>query len=614
MKRFWNPSYGEILIPIRNKIILSLALYILVIGIVGSYYLYTYLEKSVFAKAERLDRMNLETVKNLLDREFNALFSLAILCASDPLVTRAVYSTERSSYGRLRDALAAQERINTYIQANTAGRWVNALILSEGEGPHVFVLGRRTGAPDDMERLRNHSLFIEYKTSGQPWVSGFAPSATWGRQPDIYGIFVSVPGYSEAGEAGGFIYLEAGLDMVTAAFRDFPLLPGLSAAVKEGRISSDNFLIPAGWAPDGEYSGSVRDGLRYRRGNRRFRLDILPLESVDMTLYNEVDITELHADDRDIFFIAFIVVLGSILIGAGMALALSLVLTRPIQRLISRIKRIGENDLSYDPEIEKSRDEIGQIGRALNEMSGNIARLMAEMEESFRQQRSAELALLQLRINPHFLYNTLESIRWMAKIQKNSAIADMSASLINLLRNIAGNPKDLIPLEDELRLLEDYTAVMTIRFMGIFSMENQIDRSLYKFLIPKLTLQPLVENAIIHGITPSGIFGSIVLKGKLEGSWLILTIEDSGLGMSEEKLKNIFRQRAEKSGTSLNNIGVKNVDERLKLLYGEDAGLSFESEEKKFTRVTVHLKAQSAPVNAVRTSAKEEEDAPSASG
>ena len=466
-----------------------------------------------------------------------------------------------------------------------------------------------------MERLRNHSLYIEYKTSGKPWVSGFgSPVTWWGRQPDIYGIFVSVPPYSDAPDADGFIYLEAGLDMVTAVFKESPLLPGLSATVDEGRISSDGFLIPVEWFPDGECSGGIRDGLRYRRGTQSLRLDILALESIDMTLYSEVDITELHADDRDIFVIVFIVVLGSILIGAGMALVLSLVLTRPIQRLISRIKKIGENDLSHDPEIEKGRDEIGQIGRALNEMSGNIARLMAEMEEGFRQQRSAELALLQLRINPHFLYNTLDSIRWMAKIQKNSAIADMSGSLINLLRNVVGNPEDLISLEDELRLLEDYTAVMSIRFMGIFRMENNIDRSLYGFLIPKLTLQPLVENAIIHGITPSGVFGSIVLEGKLEEPWLELTVEDSGSGMGEEKLRNIFQQRTEKNGTFLNNIGLKNVDERLKLLYGGEAGLSFESEEKKFTRVIVRLKAQSASGgNAVKT-VEEEENAFGSSG
>ena len=113
MKRFASFLSGEIPIPLRNKIILSLASYFLVIGIIGNYFLYVYLEKSVFIKAERLDRINLETVKNRLDGDFNALFSLAILCANDPLVMRAVYRREQGSNERLRDALAAQERMNT---------------------------------------------------------------------------------------------------------------------------------------------------------------------------------------------------------------------------------------------------------------------------------------------------------------------------------------------------------------------------------------------------------------------------------------------------------------------------------------------------------------------
>jgi two-component system sensor histidine kinase YesM len=216
------------------------------------------------------------------------------------------------------------------------------------------------------------------------------------------------------------------------------------------------------------------------------------------------------------------------------------------------------------------------------------------MEENFRQRKTAEIILLQTRINPHFIYNTLDSIQWMAKIQKNTGIADITRSLINLLRNIAGTSADLITLEEELRLLDDYTAVMSIRFMGIFSMENRIDTSLNRYLIPKLTLQPLVENAIIHGIAPSGIFGSIILEGRREGSFLVLTVLDSGIGIGEEKLKNILNIEAKKGGASLNTIGVKNVDQRLRLLYGEGAGLGFESEAGKYTRVTVRLPARTA--------------------
>jgi two-component system sensor histidine kinase YesM len=194
----------------------------------------------------------------------------------------------------------------------------------------------------------------------------------------------------------------------------------------------------------------------------------------------------------------------------------------------------------------------------------------------------------------------------MAKIQKNTGIADITRSLISLLRNIAVNPDDLITLEDELGLLEDYTLVMSLRFMGIFNLENRIDPSLRQYLIPKLTLQPLVENAIIHGIAPSGAFGTIVLEGRFADSSLIITVEDSGCGIEPEQLRQILRVDAGKSGTSFNTVGVKNVDERLRLIYGEEAGLEFESVPGKFTRVTVRLTA--------RTRAEGGDHAPCSSG
>ncbi|MDR2480280.1 MAG: histidine kinase, partial [Treponema sp.] len=308
-------------------------------------------------------------------------------------------------------------------------------------------------------------------------------------------------------------------------------------------------------------------------------------------------VTNIAADDRQILYTVLAAVLMSLFAAAGLALALSDFLTRPIQRLINRIRKIsGENDFSHDPEIEKQDDEIGLIGRAVNEMAGNIGRFLVTMEEHYREQKNAEIALLQTQINPHFLYNTLGSIHWMAKIQNNPAIANITRRLINLLRNIAartnsGGADVKITLAEELGILEDYTEVMSVRFMGIFDMVNRIPESFLDCRIPKLTLQPLVENAILHSIEPSGRFGLITLSAVEEGDYLSIHVEDTGLGMSPEQLETIkTRSRPqERSGPSLNNIGIANVDERLRLLYGESCGLFFESRQGEYTRVTVTI-------------------------
>ena len=487
----------------------------------------------------------------------------------------------------MRDALAVQEKLNSYLWASPVSAYVDRLILLGYGDLFVQAQARQSGRVDDRERLLALPLYAKYRAGGGNWVTGFGHPITpfWPR--DCYAIFFPVYGYSN--RPSGFIYLEAGLDMVVNVLRENSPA-GLMAVTAEG-----DFISPAGklTVPRSGLTMPPSDSPRYRRDKRSYRLDQLPLENAELILYNEVDVTSLRPDDQNIFYSVAIVIVSSLLAAGSMALALSALLTKPIQRLIGRINKIAENDFSFDPDIEKSGDELGQIGRAVNQMTGNIKSLLAETWENFRQQKSAELNLLQASINPHFLYNTLDSIQWMAKIQKNTAIDGVTRSLINLLRNIAA-AGDLIRLEDELRLLEDYTAIMSLRYMGIFSIENRIAPSLYPYLIPKLTLQPLVENAIIHGIAPSGVFGFITIEGRLENSFLLLTVEDSGLGMSQDTLEHILTHEGAKNKTSLNTMGIKNVHERLRLKYGEEAGLGFESVEGSFTRVTARIGIQTA--------------------
>ena len=146
-----------------------------------------------------------------------------------------------------------------------------------------------------------------------------------------------------------------------------------------------------------------------------------------------------------------------------LAVLTSAYLSRPVSRLNARLRRIAANDFSFDPEIEKPQDELGQIGRTVNEMSMSIQHLLQETEEMYTQRRNIEIALLQSQVNPHFLYNTLDSIRWMAVIQKNPGIASITRSLSNLLKNIAKGTQDKITLAEELGLLQDYIAIQAVR-------------------------------------------------------------------------------------------------------------------------------------------------------
>ena len=596
------------------KIIASVVLYILVLGISGNLFLYVYLSRAVSEKAERLDRAYLEAVRQQLDRNFGELFSLAVLCANDPAVIRAVSRSGNGSGALMRDALNAHERLNVFISASPVGSYVDRLILfdtgmSAITAGTLFVqaTGRRSGESGGKDSIKGLPLYAEFAGTGANWVGGFGPSMSIYPVRDCYAFMFRIPG-SYSNKAEGILYLEAGLDMITDIFSDYHIPDVLSAVIpntEQVLLRDSSVFLPleeAGPAIAGAFKSDagaeIFGSIKFRQGKRTYRIDSLPLSNADLILYHQADITTVTPDDRRILYTVLLVVLTSLLAAAGLGLILSIYLTRPIQRIISRIEKITANDFSFDPAIERSRDEIGRIGSTVNKMSGSIKRLLDAMEANYKKLKDTELALRQTQINPHFLYNTLDSIQWMARIQRTPGIADFTRSLIGLLRRIAAVSGSVITLRDELQILDDYIAIMAVRFMGTFEVVNKIPERFFTCLIPKFTLQPLVENAIIHGIDPSGHFGIITFDAHEARNFIVITVEDTGVGMDTADLETVMQRGSERNGASLNNIGLRNVDERLKLRYGSAARLKIESVKGEFTRAAVYI-----PMDATRMTA-----------
>lgn len=584
---------------LRSKITFSVAAYILVIGVFGNWCLYLFLLEAVSRKAERLDRISLEVVRQRLDRNFADVLSLAALCANDPVVLQTVSQQERQGREFILDSLNVQERLDMFLRANPMGIYIDKLVLFDNQGLFIQAASRMGGMFADLDEMQNLPLYKRLVAENLSWVDGFGyPITPWSLW-DCYALFFRLAGdYHNLPET--YLYVEMGLDMITNTFRDYALPAGVFLYIPETAqvvLQNRPRLVQPKPGEPGSVPVDVDFPYRFRQGARSYRLDLLQMENSRFTLYNQVDVSRLAEDDRRLLYTTLAAVLISLLAAAGLGTMLSAFLTRPIETLISRIRKISEeNDFSPDPAIEKQQDEIGLIGRAVNEMSGSISNFLVKMEEYYRKQKNAEIALLQTQINPHFLYNTLGSVHWMAKIQKNPAIADITSRLINLLRHIAARSSAdgesaKITLAEELCILEDYTEIMSVRFMGIFEIVNRIGKSFMDYRIPKLTLQPLVENAIFHSIEPSGRFGVITLSALEDGNYFSVIVEDTGIGMSREQIETINARSGsgKRDGPWLNNIGIANVDERLKLLYGESCGLLYESRQGEYTRVTVRI-------------------------
>ena len=262
----------------------------------------------------------------------------------------------------------------------------------------------------------------------------------------------------------------------------------------------------------------------------------------------------------------------SILLCLGLCLAVSMAfsrqLFRPIRSLNSAMAAVEGGDLDVRVEVPGT-DEMSQLAGRFNRMT---ERLKTNLTDSIRQQQelgNAQIRMMQAQLNPHFLYNTLDTLKWMGKIHHVPEVATISADLADILRRSI-SADEFVRLEDELRLLERYVEIQKIRFAGKFEFRAAMDEDLLDIPVPKLMLQPLVENAIIHGFE-DGMPGEITVTAARAGDDLLLTVQDNGCGMSPESLRR-FQEQTPPAGR---HLGLHNVDAILRLNYGQERGLKF---------------------------------------
>ncbi|HEX7715618.1 MAG TPA: sensor histidine kinase [Bacillota bacterium] len=298
---------------------------------------------------------------------------------------------------------------------------------------------------------------------------------------------------------------------------------------------------------------------------------------------------ELSRQKRMLFNISLVILLSSLFFTSLLTFYLSTNLTNPLTKISRKTKAIAAGDFAPDPAIE-GRDELGTLGRAINEMASNIKGLLDRLIADEQEKRRMEIDLLQHQVNPHFLYNTLNSLKLMATIQGADGIKDMVSALGRLMMNLSKNTSEKIPLAEEFALLNDYVYIQNIRYKGKIKLEYHLeDEACQKNKIIKFTLQPIVENAIFHGIEPKKDAGTIKIAVRAAEDHLNVSVTDDGVGISPEQIEAVLTKPPEGKTRGLSGIGIKNVAERLKLVYGPEYGLTIESKVGEYTRVELKI-------------------------
>lgn len=273
-------------------------------------------------------------------------------------------------------------------------------------------------------------------------------------------------------------------------------------------------------------------------------------------------------------------------------------ISRPVEALQKRIEAVGGGDFTADPAIEWN-NELGDVGRGINKLASDVDELMTRRIEDERRKQELEYRMLQNEVNPHFIYNTLNSIRWMATIQNAPGIAEMVTAFARLTKSISKGTEKLVPLQEELALLNDYFTIQQYRYGGDLEIEvSRIeDEHLCRdCMIPRFTLQPLVENAIFHGLEPKGGHGSVLLDISTDPATgdVLLRLTDDGVGMPPEVAAHLLDEPAEgkEKAEKFRHVGLWNVNRRIQYSFGEGYGLHIESEEDIGTEITIRLPYQ----------------------
>ena len=291
----------------------------------------------------------------------------------------------------------------------------------------------------------------------------------------------------------------------------------------------------------------------------------------------------------DIVYMPCVLLLGMLIGLLPLLLIISNIVTNPLHRLTLAINEVSNGDLEQQVEV-MTHDEVGEVAECFNRMVVALKELIEENYVITLQEKESELAALQAQINPHFLYNTLDSLYWQATNEGNDEIAESILALSQLFRLALSQGSREVTVGQETELIYRYLQIQKMRFTKRLNFTIQVDDNIKQAKMPKLILQPFVENAIVHGFENVSTPCDVIVTGRREGNRICFEITDTGIGMSKEQVDEIWQEEPENYRKQrIGRYAIKNIRERLQRRYGDKFTLDIQSDIGKGTRVILTI-------------------------
>lgn len=333
--------------------------------------------------------------------------------------------------------------------------------------------------------------------------------------------------------------------------------------------------------PDGFYNKNIIDN------KDKLLLSTKKINELNWTIISTTPLDEINSELYKMQNLIEISIFIALIIGLFIALLLADKITSPIKKLVHSMSKLDVDNLYVEIEGYTGKDELSYLIQNYNKNNKRIRSLIRDLSRVEKEKKHAELEALQAQINPHFLYNTLDAINWMSMKHNAPDISIMVTSLSDFFRYSLSKGKAIIPLDNELRQTESYLTIQKIRFPDLIDYSIFCDVEIKDCPVVKLTLQPLVENAIIHGIEPEGESGFIQITCMKKENLIYIEVSDNGIGADVDVLNDALKNNF----NSTTSYGIKNVHQRIKNYFGESYGLSFKRNEANGITVTISLPA-----------------------
>jgi two-component system sensor histidine kinase YesM len=313
------------------------------------------------------------------------------------------------------------------------------------------------------------------------------------------------------------------------------------------------------------------------------------IKNMDMYIVSLIPKIYLYEEVYSFWTSTLIVYIITLILAIIMAYMIAKSISNPLQKLTLAMNQVKSGDLSAT-HIDPYRDEIGMVYNNFNEMVLQLKEQLITIQKTEKQKRKMELKALQAQISPHFLVNTLNSIKCLIALQNMPNIEELISALMNLVYQAMSKGDDMITLEQEIQFVKNYITIQRYRYFDKFDVVYDLDEQLLNYKVPRLLLQPIIENAIIHGLAPKEGTGLIKVRLRDEKGDIKVTVMDNGVGIPEEKIPDILKGgQRHRSKSAFTSIGVSNIDSRIKLIYGEKYGVDISSTPHLYTIVEINI-------------------------